>query len=146
TIGELSRRTGVKIPTIRYYEQIGLLDEPARTEGGQRRYGAEALTRLGFIRHARTLGFEIEAIRDLVLLSSDPDQSCDEVDTIAAQHLKAVEQRIAQLHALRGELQTMLTACKGGKIARCRVLESLSRFDQGAATQDPADNRRTRTP
>lgn len=125
TIGELSRRAEVKVPTIRYYEQIGLLDEPARTEGGQRRYGAEALTRLGFIRHARALGFDIEAIRDLVALSSNPEQSCEVVDTIAAQHLKAVEMRISQLQALRTELQTMLTACKGGKIAKCRVLESL---------------------
>lgn len=126
TIGELSRRAGVKAPTIRYYEQIGLLDEPARTEGGQRRYNIQALTQLGFIRHARALGFDIEAIRDLLALSSNPEQSCEVVDRIAAQHLGTVERRIVQLQALREELRSMLAACQGGQIAECRVLESLT--------------------
>ena len=66
TIGELSRQAEVKIPTIRYYEQIGLMAEPVRTEGQQRRYGFNDVRRLNFIRHARELGFEVEAIRQLL--------------------------------------------------------------------------------
>ena len=71
-IGDLSRLAEVKVPTIRYYEQIGLLPAPVRTEGKQRRYGAPAVKRLNFIRHARELGFEIEDIRQLLALSEEP--------------------------------------------------------------------------
>ena len=76
TIGELSRRTGVKIPTIRYYEQMGLMAAAERSEGNQRRYGAEERDRLSFIRHARDLGLTIEAIRELIELSAHPDRPC----------------------------------------------------------------------
>ncbi len=77
-IGTLAKRTGTKVQTIRYYEQIGLLPEPGRTEGGQRRYGDEDLDRLAFIRHARQLGFTLEAIRELLDLSDNPSRSCAE--------------------------------------------------------------------
>ena len=83
SIGELSRRTGVKQPTIRYYEQIDLLQAPERSEGNQRRYGQRAVDRLTFIRHARDLGFQLEAIRDLLSLTDDPSQSCAAADAIA---------------------------------------------------------------
>ena len=73
TIGTLGRKTGTKVQTIRYYEQIGLIPEPGRTEGGQRRYGDAALDRLSFIRHARELGFPLQAIRDLLSLTDNPD-------------------------------------------------------------------------
>jgi DNA-binding transcriptional MerR regulator len=72
SIGELSRRTAVKVPTIRYYEQIGLLPEPPRTEGQQRRYDKDAVARLAFIRHARELGFDLDAIRTLMSLQDNP--------------------------------------------------------------------------
>ncbi|GGE51742.1 MerR family transcriptional regulator [Agaricicola taiwanensis] len=126
SIGELARRTAVKVPTIRYYEQIGLLPEPPRTEGQQRRYGPDAVKRLDFIRHARTLGFEVEDIRELLALSAEPSQPCAGADAIATRHLAAVEQRIRQLNALRGELRKMIDACDGRCVAECQVLESLS--------------------
>ena len=72
-IGEAARRSGVKVPTIRYYEQIGLLPAPPRTEGNRRHYDAADLRRLAFIRHARELGFEIEAIRALLTLAGRPE-------------------------------------------------------------------------
>ena len=75
-IGEAARHSGVKIPTIRYYEQIGLLSAPHRTEGNRRLYDARTVQRLAFIRHARELGFEIEAIRALLTLQDNPQQSC----------------------------------------------------------------------
>jgi DNA-binding transcriptional MerR regulator len=76
SIGALSKRVGVKIPTIRYYEQVGLLPEPERSESNQRRYDGGGVDRLGFIRHARDLGFSIQAIRELIYLSEQPDRSC----------------------------------------------------------------------
>jgi DNA-binding transcriptional MerR regulator len=126
SIGELSQRTGVKVPTIRYYESIGLLPSPPRTEGRQRRYDEASVTWLNFIRHARELGFEVEDIRELLVLSAQPDQPCADADKIAARHLAAVDQRIARLVGLRAELQRMLDACHGGCVAECRVIESLS--------------------
>ncbi len=79
SIGTLAKCTGTKVQTIRYYEQIGLLPEPGRTEGGQRRYSEGDLDRLAFIRHARLLGFTLDAIRELLDLSDNPARSCAEV-------------------------------------------------------------------
>ena len=126
SIGELARRTGVKVPTIRYYEQIGLLPAPPRTEGQQRRYDRAAVARLSFIRHSRELGFDVEAIRTLVSLQDDPDQSCATADQIAKTHLVEVEKRIASLTALRSELQRMVEECACGRVAECRVIETLA--------------------
>lgn len=125
SIGELARRTGTKVQTIRYYEQIGLMPEPGRTAGGQRRYAQADLDRLSFIRHARQLGFSLDAIRELLDLSDNPDRPCDEANEIAARQLRAVELRIARLEALRRELARMVQACSGGRTADCRVLQVL---------------------
>jgi DNA-binding transcriptional MerR regulator len=116
----------VKVPTIRYYEQVGLMPAPPRTEGKQRRYGAVEVSRLNFIRHARELGFEVEAIRELLALSEQPDQSCGEADRIARRHMIEVERRIAQLTALRTELQRMVSECSHGRVGECRVIQVLA--------------------
>jgi len=126
SIGELSRRAAVKVPTIRYYEQIGLMPETGRTEGKQRRYGRMAVARLAFIRHARELGFEVDAIRTLLSLQDDPDQSCARADEIAKARLVEVEKRIASLKALRKELRRMVEECACGRIGECRVIETLA--------------------
>ncbi|QFU07238.1 HTH-type transcriptional regulator ZntR [Rhodobacteraceae bacterium THAF1] len=125
TIGNLAKKTGTKVQTIRYYEQIGLMPEPGRTAGGQRRYGEDELDRLAFVRHARQLGFTLEAIRELLDLSDEPDRSCENADAIARRQLRQVEQRIARLEALRTELKRMVRECAGGQTADCRVLEVL---------------------
>ena len=88
--------------------------------------GPKHLARLGFIRHARDLGFSQAAIRDLLELADHPDQPCDAVDAIAQRHLQEIEQRIAQLAALRAELERVITQCAKGKIASCHILESLA--------------------
>jgi DNA-binding transcriptional MerR regulator len=124
-IGELSRRTGVKVPTIRYYEQIGLLLSPARTEGQQRRYDGEDVRRLAFIRHARELGFEVDAIRQLLELVGQPRRSCSEVHEITRAHLDAVNDKIARLMALRDELQAMVI-CDNKRVEECRIVEVLT--------------------
>ena len=123
TIGRLAREAGCKVQTIRYYEQIGLMPEPARTVGNQRRYGTRHAQRLAFIRHARELGFPLESVRELLSLSDDQDRSCAAADAIAKDHLAAVERRIARLNALKAELERMIEQCKGGRIADCRVIE-----------------------
>lgn len=130
SIGELSRQTGVKVPTIRYYEGAGLIPAPARTEGKQRRYDAAAVGRLNFIRHARELGFEVEAIRELLAMNAQPDRSCAEVDRITRRHLAEVDRRIAQLTAMRGELQRMVDECGHGRVCECRIIQVLA--DHGA--------------
>ncbi|MEP4035254.1 MULTISPECIES: helix-turn-helix domain-containing protein [unclassified Pseudophaeobacter] len=125
TIGTLAKRTGTKVQTIRYYESIGLMPEPERTEGGQRRYGQGDLDRLGFVRHGRQLGFSLEAIRELLDLADNPSQSCADADSIAQRQLKQVEERIARLQALQVELQRMIHDCGHHSVAECRVLEVL---------------------
>jgi DNA-binding transcriptional MerR regulator len=130
SIGELSRQVAVKVPTIRYYEQIGLLPVPPRTEGRQRRYGAQAVSRLRFIRHARDLGFEVEAIRELLSLSAMPEQPCEPADRIVLRHLESVERRIEQLSLLRAELRHMLDDCTHGQVRECRIIQVLADHEQ----------------
>src|SRR5690606_4127077 len=112
--------------TIRYYEKIGLLPSPTRTEGHQRRYDRSALARLAFIRHSRELGFDLEAIRTLLALQDDSDQPCASADAIAKARLGEVDKRIASLKALRAELQHMVDECARGRVAECRVIETLA--------------------
>ncbi|MCA1441565.1 helix-turn-helix domain-containing protein [Ensifer sp. IC4062] len=126
SIGDLSRRTGVKIPTIRYYEQMGLIDAPERSEGNQRRYEKRELERLAFIRHARDLGLSIDAIRDLLALSEHPERPCGEADRIATEHLASVRERIARLRKLESELERIV-ACHGDHtIGDCYVIRALA--------------------
>lgn len=124
-IGGLSRQTGVKVPTIRYYEEIGLLPAPPRSEGGQRRYGPDAMRRLNFIRHARELGFGIDEIRELLTMTQSPQASCHTADSIARKHLEDVDRRIRRLTALREELSRMVAECGHGRVCDCRVIEVL---------------------
>ena len=130
SIGEAAERSNVKVPTIRYYEQIGLLPQPPRTEGNRRLYGEEDLRRLAFIRHARELGFEIDAIRTLLTLQDDPGQPCATADSIAQARLAEVVQRIRSLTALKTELEHMVEGCRHGKVCECRVIEVLADHSQ----------------
>ena len=125
-IGEAAKRSGVKVPTIRYYEGIGLLPSPARTDGNRRQYDDADLRRLAFIRHARELGFEVDAIRTLLALQDNRTQSCAAADAIASARLEDVQQRITSLLALKAELQRMVAECAHGKVADCRVIEILA--------------------
>jgi DNA-binding transcriptional MerR regulator len=130
SIGDLSAQSGVKVPTIRYYEQIGLIDAPARTEGNQRRYGTAELDRLRFIAHARDMGFPMDSLKSMLALAARREAPCARVDAIVEQHLAEVDQRIAQLTRLRGELAGMLSDCHHGTVGQCRIVEVLSDHDQ----------------
>lgn len=125
-IGELSRRTAVKVPTIRYYEQIGLLPKVPRTEGNRRLYGRAEVDRLNFIRHSRELGFEIDDIRELLAMAAQPQSSCHQVDSIANNHLIEIDRRIASLTALKAELWRMVDECGHGRVCDCRIIEALA--------------------
>lgn len=130
SIGEAAKKSGVKVPTIRYYEGIGLLVAPPRTEGNRRLYRDEDINRLAFIRHARELGFGLEAIQTLLNLQDDPSHSCASADAIARARLIEVEQRISSLTALKVELEVMIEGCGHGQLAKCRVIEVLADHGQ----------------
>lgn len=136
SIGKLAKATDVKAPTIRFYEQIGLLPRPERTDSDRRVYGDPVVRRLSFIKHARQLGFSVEAIRALLALADDPERPCDEANRLAARQLAEVEEKIRRLKALRGELQRMAAADCHGRAGDCRVIEALS--DQGQCDPDHA--------
>ena len=130
SIGELSRRTKVKVPTIRYYEDVGLLPAPDRTEGNQRRYDKSGLERLSFIRHARDLGFSIEAISSLLALQDYPDRSCAAATEITVAQLADVRVKIRRLRALEKELVRIEKGCDGDGVSEdCYVLTSLADHD-----------------
>lgn len=127
TIGKLAEETGVKVVTIRYYEQIGLMPVAPRTDGNYRTYSLEHRRRLHFIRRCRDLGFTLDQIRDLLRLSSEKTHACAEVDRIAEQHRRTVEEKLADLTRLSRELRRLSACCRGnGIIADCRIIEALS--------------------
>lgn len=125
SIGQMSRRTGVKVTTIRYYESRGLIPTPARTEGGQRRYNDAALERLAFLRHAREPGFGLDDISDLMALAEAPAEDCAPAQEIARKQLAAVDRRLTILARLRKELARMADADDPGHAAECRVIRIL---------------------
>ncbi|MBX3431510.1 MAG: helix-turn-helix domain-containing protein [Hyphomonadaceae bacterium] len=136
SIGEVSRKTGLKVPTIRFYEQEGLVRAPPRTQSGRRLYSDSDVRRLSFVRHARSLGFELPDIRSLLDLADHPLRPCGDADRIASKNLETVRQRIEQLRALEQELSRMIVACEGGPASECRIIESLS--DHGLCSRDHA--------
>lgn len=125
SIGELSKRTGVKVPTIRYYEHTGLIDAPERSEGNQRRYSKDGLKRLSFIRHSRELGFSIDDIKGLLELNQHPEKPCHDAHNIAVRHLDEVRARLSKLRRLEREL-IRISACRADSIASCSVIETLA--------------------
>ena len=136
TIGDLSKATGVKVPTIRYYEQVGLLSHTERTEGNQRRYARADRERLAFIRHGRELGLTIDAIRALIDLGQHPDRPCADADRIAADQLASVREKIARLKRLEAELERIASPCDGQQVRDCRVIHALAHHDLCAGEHD----------
>jgi DNA-binding transcriptional MerR regulator len=100
SIGDLSKEAGVKVVTIRYYEQIKLMPPP-RTEGNYRAYEQEHVHRLRFIHRCRSFGFTLDQVRDFLRLSTQPKQKCSEVDRITANHLKEIERKAPTCEGLR---------------------------------------------
>jgi len=125
-IGALSKLTQCKIPTIRYYEEIGLLEPAHRSNGNQRRYNEDHLQRLRFVRHSRALGFNLQEIRQLIHLQHCNSHSLHEAHQIAKVHLIEVKSKIKQLQALELELAEMVESCDHGNSYHCNVLDALN--------------------
>ena len=123
--GALARKTGCNGETIRYYEKIGLLNAPERTEGGHRVYSVED-QRLGFILRGRKLGFSIEHLRDLLCQVDAGYYTCDEVSALTRRHLHAVRDKIAELYNLEAQLVEMTNACEGGRTPSCSIIDLLA--------------------
>jgi MerR family transcriptional regulator, mercuric resistance operon regulatory protein len=125
-IGGLSRRTGVNIETIRYYERIGMLPVPPRTEGGRRVYGPVQMQTLVFIKRGRELGFTLDQIRALLALGGSDKACCGDVREIAAKHLADIRAKIADLEKLERLLAMTIDRCEGGTAPECPVIEILT--------------------
>ena len=126
TIGAVAKRAGVAIDTIRYYEREGLLPEPTRRPSGYRSYGEGTVAQLRFIRRAKTLGFTLEEIRDLLALSADRQRGVKAVKQRAQQRLAEIEARIAELERVRAGLSELVEACPGhGAPEACPILRAL---------------------
>jgi len=132
-IGGLAKRTGTNAPTIRYYEEIGLLPRPDRREGGQRSYNDDDVKRLTFIRRCRDFGFPIEQVKTLASLARDRDRSCMEVRDLAQGHLASVRAKLVELRALERSLAAFVddcdTDCAGGPGSDCVILKDISEPD-----------------
>ena len=128
SIGGLSKETGVKAVTIRFYEKIGVLTTPPRTARNYRVYGRQHVRRLHFIRRCRDLGFSLDQILDVLRLSSENTSSCAEVCRIAERHLKDVERKLAGLQRLASELRRITSSCSGARrMSECRIIAALSK-------------------
>lgn len=125
TIGQLSRQTGVNIENIRYFEKVGLLPAPPRTEGGHRSYGTEHVQTLAFIRRGRQLGFTPDEVRALLELRQPGKASCCEVQEIAAHHLDRVRAKISDLTRLERLLAKTTDRCSGDAAPECPVLDMI---------------------
>ncbi|MBY5967445.1 Cd(II)/Pb(II)-responsive transcriptional regulator [Halomonas denitrificans] len=126
-IGELARRSGVKVETLRYYEREGLLPEPERSDGNYRVYRDAHAERLDFIRHCRALDMTLDEIRALLVCQDHPEHPCEDADALIEAHLGHVEQRIAQLSRLKAELERLRQRCAGhGTAGECGILNELA--------------------
>ena len=129
SIGELAKRAGVAIDTVRYYERDGLLAPAGRLPSGYRRYGETQVQRLRFIRRAKVLGFSLEDIRTLLSLSEQSNVA--EIKQVAQSKLADIEQRIAELQRIGAGLRSLITACPGhGRAQACPILNALSQEEQ----------------
>lgn len=127
TIGQLARRTGVNVETIRYYERVGVMPRPRRTEGGHRAYVEPEVRRLGFVRRARELGFNLDDVRELLRLVDSGDVTCAEVRERTLRHLTDVRARIADLRRMERVLAATAERCAGDLTPDCPILETLYR-------------------
>lgn len=127
SIGDLSRRSGVHVETIRYYERIALLTPPPRSAGGHRIYDPDDAKRLNFIRRARELGFTLEQIRKLLSLVDGGTNTCDEVKLLALDQRNTIQRKIADLKKIDRILKRMVAACEHGAVPDCPIVEALFR-------------------
>ena len=128
TIGEVARATGLKIQTLRFYEDKGLLEVPARRSSGYREYSESAITRLKFIKRAKELGFSLKEIGELLALRVDPDATCAEIRNRAEAKIGEVRNKIRSLKRIEKALVKVTSACRGkGPTSDCPILDALEK-------------------
>ncbi|MFT5139825.1 MAG: MerR family mercuric resistance operon transcriptional regulator [Lysobacterales bacterium] len=123
--GQLAKKTGVNIETVRYYENIALMPNPLRTVGGHRTYDQDSLKRLTFIRRCRELGFTIDELRELLELVDGGDYSCAEVLQSTVQHLGRIRGKIKDLRKMEKTLRAISDRCSGKNVPDCPIIETL---------------------
>ena len=139
TRGALAAQTGCNIETIRYYERIGILPPPPRSQGGHRLYGQPLVRRLNFVRRSRDLGFNLEEIRELLRLVDGGNYTCGQVEALALDHVQDIRRKISDLKKLKVVLETMASQCSGGKIPKCPIIDAL--FDARAPARSALGTR-----
>ena len=127
TRGEVSKRVGCHIETVRYYERIGLLPPPPRSKGGHRIYNRDHLKRLTFICRGRELGFTLKQVRGLLRLVDGGDYSCGEVKALTLDHLGEIQRKVADLRRMARVLKEMAAQCEGGTVPDCPIIDTLFR-------------------
>ncbi len=128
TTGQLAKKAGVNIQTIRYYERRGLMPKPHRRESGYREYSDEAVKRIQLIRHAKGLGFSLKEIHELLSLSLDPETPCSEVKKRAEAKISDIDERIKNLQWIKNSLLKLSKACqRSWPISECPILEALEK-------------------
>lgn len=126
TIGKVAKAAGLGVETVRFYERQGLIAEPARSNSGYRQYRAETIKRLQFIVRAKALGFTLQEIGDLLDLRATPGAGCADVQARAEAKIADIEERIAQLDAMKRALGDLVAQCRGeGPLSDCPILDAL---------------------
>lgn len=136
--GQIAKRAGCNLETVRYYEKIGLISEPPRTESGYRTYDTSHERRLRFVLRARELGFALDEIRQLLRLVDELDQPCSEARVLATGHLDDVEAKIADLKRMQRVLKNVIAQCGDGTLRECPLIETLFRDDHRPSSGSPA--------
>jgi MerR family copper efflux transcriptional regulator len=130
SIGQVARRAGVGVETVRFYEREGLLEEPPRRASGYRQYSEQVIARLHFIKRAQQLGFSLKEITELLLLRVDAQTSCEEVKGRTEAKIAEVERKMVELQRMRQALLQVASLCIGqGPTGRCPMLEALDQAE-----------------
>jgi Cd(II)/Pb(II)-responsive transcriptional regulator len=144
-IGELAKRTGCLVETIRFYEREGLLLEPARSKGNYRLYTNVQVERLQFIRHCRSLDMTLEEIRNLLRFRDAPNENCSEVDALLEEHIEHVSNRIKELRFLQKNLRRLRSRCEQARTTKdCGILQSLGSPGKSPLQSSNVEHRNSR--
>jgi len=126
TIGKVAKQAGLGVETIRFYERIGLLEEPPRNDSGYRQYLPDAVMKLRFIKKAKRLGFSLQEIGELFALRQKEDASCDDIRVQAEEKIKNIEEKIRDLSRMKEALAELTCQCSGdGPVSECPILAAL---------------------
>lgn len=131
SIGQVARRASVGVETVRFYERQGLLEKPPRTKSGYRQYPLEAVSRLGFIKKAKEVGFSLKEIKELLSLRLDTTATCEDVRSRAQVKIHEIEQKVQALQRMKQALMDLTAACSGdGPVSECPILQSLEEKEE----------------